>query len=193
MKEPRIDEKTRDYLRVWGRRETPTAQVTGGKVNPGTYRGLATLGWMAHQGPVPVCGVHFLVLQNQAYTPMATLSLAMPVTKKTELHINSFLHYVGWDGRVWPFDDDGGWPGKDTADAKNLRDFLMKTKMGSTLTFPAEAEKGARLITLPIVKRSAPFPLALFEPVPDDEPAPVEHLERFRDLCKDPSPFGMMN
>lgn len=198
MKEPRIDEKTREYLRLWGRPEVPTAQVTGGKVNPGTYRGLATLGWIEHRGTtvkVPVVGVHFLVLQNHSYKPMATLSLAMPVTKRTELLVNSFLHHVGWDGRVWPFDGDGGWPETSPADAEQIRIMLGKTtpKIGATLTFPAEAEQGAPLVTLPILKRNSPYPLALFEPVDDDRPAPVIHLKRFRELCQDPSPFAVLN
>jgi hypothetical protein len=195
MKEPKIDEKTRDYLRRWGRHEVPTAQITGGKVNPGTYRGLATLGWIERRGPISIVGVHFLVLQNQAYTPMATLSVAMPVTKNTELLINSFLHYVGWDGRVWPYDRDGGWPKEDSDDAKNLRDLMTKTrpKIASTLTFPSEAEGGAPLIEVPIVKRSAPFPWAPFEPVSEDRATPAEHLERFRELCQDPSPFQPPN
>jgi hypothetical protein len=115
MREMQVDEKTRDYIRNWGRSEVPTAQVTGGKVNPGTYRALATLGFVERRGPAAICCVHFLVLQNQAYTPMATLSLAMPVTKKTELHVNSFLHVLGWDGRVWPYDFDGGWPDNETS------------------------------------------------------------------------------
>jgi hypothetical protein len=193
MREMQVDEKTRDYIRNWGRSEVPTAQVTGGKVNPGTYRALATLGFVERRGPAAICCVHFLVLQNQAYTPMATLSLAMPVTKKTELHVNSFLHVLGWDGRVWPYDFDGGWPDNSPEDAEQIRIMLQKLKLGATLTFPGEAHHGVRLLDLPIVKRTSPFPLAPFEPVPEDQPAPVIHLERFRDLCKDASPFTLLN
>jgi hypothetical protein len=195
MKDQPIDEKTREYLKKWGRLEVPTAQITGGKINPGSYRGLATLGWIERRGPVPVVGVHFLLLMRIAFTPMATLSLAMPVTKNTELLINSFLHHVGWDGRVWPYDGDDGWPHKGSDDARNMLGLMMKTipRIGSTLTFPSEAGEGAPLIELPVIKRTSPYPLAPFEPVSEDKPAPVTHLARFRELCQDPFPFSLSN
>ena len=192
MKEMEIDEKTREYVRNWGRAEVPTAQVTGGKVSPGTYRALATLGFVERVGPASFCCVHFLILQNQAFKPMGTLSLAMPVTKRTELYVNSFLQLVGWDGRVWPYDGDGGWPENSPEDAENLRMMLKKINIGATLTFPADGE-GATLLELPVVKRTAPFPLAPFAPLPEDHPPPVIHLERFRELCKDASPFAALN
>lgn len=195
MKEPKVDERTREYLRKWGRPEVPTAQITGGSVNPGVYRGMVCLGFMLHQGPVSVCGVHFLVLQNHTEKAMATLSLAMPVTKNTELHVNSFLHLMGWDGRVWPFDGDGGWPENSEEDEAQIRDFLKKLRppLGSTLTFPPIPDLGSPVIQLTIPKRTAPFPFAPFEPVPEDQVAPAVHLERFRALCKDPSPFQVQN
>ena len=198
MKEPQIDEKTREYLKKWGRREVPTAQITGGDITPGTYRGLATLGWIERkQGILPVVGVHFLVLMNQSYTPKATLSLALPVTKNTELLVNSFLHYVGWDGRVWPYDGDGGWPENSEEDAEQVKVMLSRVAppIGSTLTFPSRPELGAPLITLPVLKRTAPYPWAPFEPVSEDRDAeaPVTHLTRFRELCQDSSPFEVQN
>ncbi len=195
MKEPKVDERTREYLTKWGRWEVPTAQVTGGSVNPGVYRGMVALGWMMHQGPVPVCGLHFLVLQNHTQKAMATLSLAMPVTKTTELHVNSFLHLMGWDGRVWPYDGDGGWPENSEEDAEQVREMLQKLhpRVGSTLAFPPIPDLGSPIITLTICKRSAPFPFAPFEPVPEEQDSPVVHLARFRELCKDPSPFQVPN
>jgi hypothetical protein len=195
MKEPRIDEKTREYMRLWGRGEVPTAQITGGKIEPGTYPALATLGWIERRGPVALVGVHFLMLQRQAHKAMATLSLGMPVTKRTELLVNSFLHYIGWDGRVWPYDADGGWPEKSEEDCAQIEALLAKLypKISSTLTFPSKPELGAKLIELPVLKRTAPYPLAPFEPVPESESPPVEHLDRFRELCQDPSPFQPSN
>lgn len=195
MKEPKIDERTQEFLRKWGRLEVPTAQVTGGQVAPGTFPALAALGWIERRGPVAIVGVHFLILMREVFKPMATLSLAMPVSKNTELHINSFLHLIGWDGRVWPYDGDGGWPENSEEDAAQVRALLAKLhpKVGATLTFPPIPGVGAPLLNLPILKRTAPFPLAPFEPVPEDRPAPVIHLERFRELCLDPSPFTVPN
>ncbi len=199
MKEPKVDERTREYLQKWGRLEVPTAQITGGSVNPGTYRAMACLGWIERRGPegasVPVVGVHFMLLQNQAYVPMATLSLAMPVTKNTELLINTFLHFIGWDGRVWPYDGDDDWPANSEEDEAQVRALLQKLhpKIGSTLTFPTIPGVGTPILQLPVLKRSATYPLAPFEPVPEDRTPPVTHLERFRALCRDPSPFGVPN
>ncbi len=192
MKEMKVDKKTREYLNKWGRLEVPTAQVTGGKVSPGTYRCLAVLGFIERRDVVAICCVHFLVLQHQAFTPMATLSVAMPVTKNTELLVNSFLHVVGWDGRVWPYDGDGGWPENSPEDADQLRAMLQKIRIGATFAFPADGP-GVPLLNLPIVKRSAPYPLAPFEPVADDQPAPIRHIDRFRALCQDASPFTILS
>jgi hypothetical protein len=194
MKEPKIDERTREFLRKWGRREVPTAQVTGGEVTPGTYRAMPFLAWMERRGPVALCGMHFILVHNQAWTPFGALSMAMPVSKNTELHINSFLHLVGWDGRVWPYDGDGGFPEDSPDDAAQLKEMLRKVKIRSTLTFPPTGGPGgARVLTVNVLKRSSPFPFAPFEPLPEGSDPPVVHLERFRELCKDPSPFALPN
>jgi hypothetical protein len=193
MKEMKIDDKTREYLKKWHRNEVPTAQVTGGDVTPGIYRGLACLGWFERRGPFAICGVHFVLMHNQADKAFATLSLALPVTKNTELLVNSFLHLVGWDGRVWPYDADGGWPEK-TEDEEQVRTMLdkLKPRISATLTFPPSG-RGATCLNLPVVKRSSPYPLAPFEPVPDDQETPIVHINRFRELCLDPSPFTPAN
>ena len=127
--------------------------------------------------------------------PIATLSIAMPVTKNTELHVNSFLHLLNWDASVWPYDGDRGWPENSEEDCDQVKSMLGKlsTRIGSTLTFPPTAS-GVPLLTLPVVKRSAPYHLAPFEPLPEEvETSPIVHLERFRELCRDPSPFGPLN
>jgi hypothetical protein len=195
MREMQIDKRTREYLKKWGRREVPTAQITGGKCAPGTYRCLPVLGWIERRGTVPVVGVHFLVLYHQGETVKANLSIAFPVTKLTELHVNSFLCLIGWDGRVWPYDGDKGWPEGSEEDAAQLRALLKKLgpKVGSTLTFPPKPELGAPLLNLPIVKSLSPYPLAPFEPLPEGADSPVVHLERFRALCEDCSPFDVLN
>ena len=195
MKEQKLDARTREYLRKWNPREVPTAQVTGGEVTPGVYRALPCLGWIERQGTFAVCGLHFLLLRNQEFKPIATLSIAMPVTKNTELHVNSFLHLLNWDGRVWPYDGDNGWPENSEEDCDQVKDMLGKlsTRIGSTFTFPP-TESGVPRLTLPVVKRSSPYHLAPFEPLPEEiETSPAIHLERFRELCRDPSPFGPLN
>ena len=193
MKEPKIDAKTREYLQKWTPAEVPVAEVTGGSIVPGTWRGLATLGWMEHQGQTPVCGVHFLILRNHEFKPFATLSLAMPVTKTTELHVNSFLHLIGWDGRVWPYDADGGWPENSEEDADQVQELLgkLRPRIAATLTFPPKDGLGGTLIPIHVRKKKGTFHLAPFEPLPEDADSPVIHLERFRELCRDPSPFVM--
>jgi hypothetical protein len=192
MKTPKIDERTRQYIRQWGRLEVPTAQVTGGDVTPGTYRAAPVLGWIERRGSVAIVGSHFILVRNQEYKPFGTLSIAMPVTKITELHINSFLHLLGWDGRVWPYDGDDGWPGTSPIDATNLRDMLRKVHRSSTFTFPPQ-DVGETFLNLPVVKRTAPYPLAPFYPLPEGAEPPIVHLPRFRELCRDPSPFEPLN
>jgi hypothetical protein len=191
MKEPQIDKKTRDYLKKWGRREVPTAQVTGGSLTPGQFRGFATLGWIESQGVFPVVGIRFLVIGREGFKPLATVSVALPVTKNTELLINGFLHYVGWDGRVWPSDGDGGWPDTSKEDPEQIKIMLQRVipPIGSTFTFPPPT----KIIPIPILKRTAPYPWAPFEPVPEEESTPVDHLARFRALCMDPSPFAVLS
>lgn len=198
MKEPKIDEKTRDYLKKWGRREVPTAQVQGGTIAPGMHQGFAAVGWIERrQGIMPFVGVHFMVLtkNTQEPKPLGTLSLGLPVTKTTELLVNSFLHYLGWDGRVWPFDEDGGWPTESKLDAAQIRIMLSRVSppVGSTLTFPSDPEKGMKVVPIPVFKRHSPYPWAPFEPVPEEEGAPAVHLARFRELCQDPYQFAVQN
>lgn len=188
----RPDATTRELLRAWGPREVPLVQVTGGEIKPGTYRALATLGWIERRGPWAIVGVNMIVLNNNEDKPRGAVTLGLPVTKRTELYVNGFLCRLGWDGRVWPHDDDGGWPEK-TDDEASLRDLMKKSnRMGSTLCFPSHPERGVPIIKLPILKRSAPFNWAPFEPAELETP-PAAVLDRFRKLCEDPSPFVIQN
>ena len=189
-----IDKKTLEYLNRWGRHEVPTAQVTTEtNLSPGTHRWMATIGWMFRKDFEPFCCIQFLLISPVTFSPIGCISLSMPVTKRTELYVNTFLHVAGWDGRVWPYDGDGGWP-YDSEDAAELREMLNEgtPKLGSTLTFPPKTN-GSVVLSLPIHDMSKPFPLAPFMPVPKGHQDPVENLDRFRALCKDPSPFSLPN
>jgi hypothetical protein len=200
-----IDKKTLEYLNRWGRHEVPTAQVVGRnpkeKLTPGIHQWAAAIGWMFRKDLEPVCCIQFLILAPESFSILASVSLSMPVTKRTELYVNSFLHVVGWDGRVWPHDGDKGWP-NGSEDARQVRDLLNKgnPKLGSTLTFPPRISSSlgtssSIILHLPISNVSKPFPIAPFVPVlvPEGQQAPVENLKRFRALCKDPSPFSLPN
>lgn len=188
-KSDRPDSLTRAFLKTWGPNEVPTAQITGGSVNPGTYRCMAVLGWVEKRAVWPVVALHTLVLRNVEYKPIATLTIVMPVTPKTELYVNALLQTFGWDGRVWPYDDDKGWPEGTGADEENLKKLLKQTAMSATLCFPSDTKDGAAVINIPIAKASSPFPLAPFQEVD----SPPVHLERLRALCKDPSAFVRLN
>lgn len=195
VKEPKLDEKTRELLRLWGPREVPTAQVTGGEITPGTYRALPTLGWIERRSPFVVLGVQLIILHNQEEKSRAAVTLGLPITKRSELLVNAFLRRLNWDGRVWPHDDDQGWP-VGTSDEEQLRQLLKKARIiGATLCFPADPVRGATILTIPILKRSSPFNWAPFEELDlDSETTPaVAHLDRFRQLCKDPTPFLPLN
>ena len=198
MKPLKIDSKTREFLRQWSPFEVPTAQVTGGKVpNQGTYRALPVLGGMGFQdtalGRISVGGVHFLLLRRFNDSPFATLSLAMPVTRNTELYINSFLHLLGWDGRVWPTDQtEAEWPNTDPAEVEQLVILMRNARMGATLTFPPSGP-GVPVLEVPVYKLHSPYQVAPFEPLPEGAESPVVHLARFRELARDPTIFEIPN
>lgn len=197
MKPPKIDAKTREFLRRWSPFEVPTAQVTGGRVpNPGTYRALPVLGGMGFQdtalGRITVCGVHFILIRKYNDSPFATLSLGMPITKNTELHVNAFLHLLGWDGRVWPTEQSSEWPDNNPDEVEQLVILMRNARMGATLTFPPTGP-GVPVLEIPVYKCHSPFQVAPFESLPDGAESPVVHLARFRELAKDPTIFEIPN
>lgn len=181
---PPLDSKTREFLRSWGRHEMPSAQVTGGSVAPGYYRAFAVLGWIEQRNVFPVVGVQTILLRNQEDRNHGALTLGLPVTPKTELYVNALLQSFGWDGRVWPYDNDQAWP-EGTADEPQVMGLLKKVGLGSTLAFPPNAERGIPTLRIHIAKRQGVFPLAPFEEID----SPPVHLERFRELVRDHSIF----
>jgi hypothetical protein len=184
------DATTREFTRLWGAREIPTAQVTGGNITPGNYRAMATLGWMEKRGPFAVVGVHLIILRNLEYVTIGAVTVGLPVTTRNELFVNSFLVRLGWDGRVWPYDDDKGWP-DGTDDEPQIRQLMQQAGgMAATLCFAPNKDQGGGvpIIPIPILKRHGPFPWAPFEG--GDMPSPpAATFQRFKALCNDPSPF----
>jgi hypothetical protein len=183
------DERTQEYIKAWGRKDVPTALVTNGKVRSGTHPAFVLLGWVrkppeklvprAAQWPVII--LRLALLNKPRTKSIGGLLMTMPFNPKTERHVCSLMQDFGWDGRVWPHEDDG-WPSK-TTEEEPLINLLKKEKLGATFTFPSDPEKGIIALPVPVKKRRGPFALALFnEVVP-------KHLETLRVFASDPKPF----
>ena len=181
---PKYDRKTRKFMERWGRREVPTAQVAGDAIKPGDYQAFALLGWVEAKDGAAIVGLQMAVLKMEPLTIMGHVTLGMPVTPKTELHVNALLQSLGWDGRIWPYQDHG-WPEGTGEDEIQLVSLIMQAKLGCSLTFVPQ-EEGPTMIPLYVAKSRDPFPLAPFELEVTEEP---KHLEVLRDLIDDPSPF----
>ena len=180
------DTKTRKFIADWGRREVPTAQVAAGSsIKPGDYRAFAILGWVEKHAGAAIVGLQMVVIQEQPFKNKGILTLGCPITPKTDLYVNALLQTLGWDGRVWPYKDHG-WP-EGTDDEAQVVALVNQAKLGCTLTFAPDPEKGmVPMIPVHIAKSKEPFPLAPFEEID----SPPVHLEAFRALIADPSPFA---
>lgn len=183
MATPKLDEHTRKYLKEWGAAQMPTGQVVGGDMRPGYYRAFAVLGWIEKRKPWPVVGLQTIALRMNEDKHVGAVSLGLPVSPKTELYVNALLQTFGWDGRVWPYDNDGQWPEK-TAEEEQVQGLLRKVNLLSTLTFPS-TEQGIPSVRFYVAKSKGVFPIAPLEEIN----SPPVHLERFRALVEDPSPF----
>lgn len=181
----KTDSKTRKFMERWGRREVPTAQVAGEPIKPGDYGAFALLGWVEAKDGTAIVGLQMAVLKEDPLTNMGLITIGMPVTPKTELHVNALLQSLGWDGRVWPYKDHG-WP-EGTDDEQQVVALVSQAELGCTLTFVPDPEQGAPMIPIHITKSRDPFPLAPFELEITEQP---QHLEALRDLIDDPSPFA---
>ena len=193
MKPLKLDAQTRDYLTRWNKWEVPTAKITDGKVpGQGVYTSLPLLGWFEHQetpiGKMAVCSLSLNIMIPKSHKMVGVMTLAMPVTKNTELHVNTLLCYLGWDGRVWPNDDTDKWPSHSVEDVDLVKYLLAKTGLGSTLTFPPQ-EEGHRALQLPIYKIHSAYQVAPWHPLPPEDDSPAKTLGRFRELAQDPTLF----
>jgi len=179
-----IDPEVREFMRTLTPYEAPTAKVTGGKVRPGTYRSLAVLGWIERRKSWPVAGIQTILLRPKEDTHVGAVTIALPITPKTERFVNALLQMYGWDGRAWPHEDDKLWP-EGTDDEPQVTALMAKIGLGATLTFPPHPEMGAPSVPLHVPKSNGFFPYA---PVSEFNSPPV-HLEKLRAFAMDPSPF----
>jgi len=132
-----------------------------------------------------ICGLQMVVIKEEPLTNMGILTLGMPVTEKTEAHVVGFLEDLGWDGRVWPFNDHD-WP-EGTEDELQVVQLCKQAQLGCTMTF-RPGDEGAPSVPIRVSKSREAYPLAPFrEEVVEGE---LKHLAAFRALVTDPSPFA---
>lgn len=181
--EVKLDPKTQEFIRSWGKPEMPTAQVVHGRVSIGEYPTFALLGWV-EQRPHgwPVVGLRVSVLEDESKV-IGGMTLGLPLSPKTEYQVCCLLEDFGWDGRVWPYRDHG-WPegGEDEA---GLLGLLRTAKLGATLTFPPHPEFGTPTVKLPVFHSKKPFLVAPF----GDGPVVPRYIFQLRDLAANPTPF----
>jgi len=161
----------------------PTAQVSHGSPYLGQHHAFALLGWVEQRSNGwPVVGLQMTLLQMDLQTVAGGLTMGLPLTPETERRVCCFLEDLGWDGRVWPYQD-SGWP-EGTEDELGLLQLLRTAKLGATLTFPPQLQ-GTPTISIPIKHRKKSFQVVPFGP-PNQAP---RHLETLRTLASNPKPF----
>ena len=177
------DPQTIEFTRAWGVKDVPTATVSNGTVRPGTYPAFALLAWVEQRkASWPVVGLQLTLLRHDMTSTIGGLTMGLPLTPKSERHVCCLLQDLGWDGRVWPYKDHG-WP-EDTPEGDGLLRLLRAAKLGATLTFPHDSEKGTPTVSFPVLKRSGTFSVAPF----GEEIVP-RHLDALRTLAANPTPF----
>lgn len=175
------DRLTKQYLKAWGKKDTPTGYITDGDVRPGQYQGLALVGWTLerpNRWPVVILRLALLKSNNQSHGGML---LSMPFTPKTERHVCGLVEGLGWDGRVWPYKDHG-WP-EGTDQEEPMLTLLKSIDIGATLTFPPSGE-GSPTVKVNVAQRAGVFSTAPFYGT-----AMPKLLQDLRELAADPSPF----
>lgn len=184
MKMSAMDPKAREILRTWGQNETPTGLVTGGRIPQGEYRVLPILGWVEKKpNDLPRVGIQTIALRMNEDVHVGAITIGLPISERTERHAATLLQTMGWDGRLWPYDNDKKWP-EGTTDEDQVNGLLKRLGLSSTMTFPSDSEQGARASRILVTKSNGPFAIA---PTEIDEHPPL--LERLRGLVGDPSVF----
>lgn len=177
-----MDKRTRDFLKLWGPQEMPTATVSNGVIRPGTYPAFAMLGWVeSGPGGWPSIGLLLALRRSEVSRQAGTLTMGLPLCPKTERHVCGLLQDLGWDGRVWPYKDHG-WP-EGTADEQPLLQLMKNGKIGATFTFPSDPDKGVPVIPVHVAKIRDTFHTAPFS-----ETLP-RYLDELRAYGTDPAPF----
>lgn len=177
------DLQTQEYIRAWGIKDVPTAHVEHGKIPMGSHPAFALLGWVEQRKVGwPVVGLRLTVLTRELDKAIGALTMGLPLTPKSERHVCCFLQDLGWDGRVWPYKDHG-WP-EGTEEESALVSLLRTAKLGATLTFPSDPEKGTPTVKVPVTKRASTYSVAPFGDV-----IVPKHLETLRSLAANPTPF----
>jgi len=175
--------RTQDFIRQWGLRDVPTAEVAHGKLPLGEYPMFALLAWVQQRKATwPVVGLQLSVLNKESDRVVGGLTMGLPLTPSSERHVCRLLEELGWDGRVWPYKDHE-WP-EGTEDEKGLLSLLRTAKLGATLTFPPHPE-GTPTVMIPVLKRSGVYSVAPFL----EGPVMPRHLEALRSLAANPTPF----
>lgn len=178
------DQQTEEYIKAWGAKEVPIALVRSGRIQPGHYRCFPVFGWVKQrQADWPVVGVHLAILPLNAEKTIGALSMDLPLTPKTERNVCAFLQDLCWDGRVWPYKDHG-WP-EGTEEEQDLLKLLRTVKLGATMTFPTDPEKGTRIVRIPVLHGKKKFHVA---PFGTEVPVP-RFMDELRDLAANPHPF----
>jgi hypothetical protein len=176
------DSKTKAFVKLWGSGDVPTAQVSHGSLRPGTYPAFALLGWLEARKGWPIVGLRLALVPEHQRTEQTGLTMGLVVSPKTERHVCSLLQDLGWDGRVWPYKDHG-WP-EGTQDETPMLGLLKTAKLGATLVFRPDPEKGVPTVPIWVGRRNGPFLTAPF-----GEITTVKYLEELRALATDQTPF----
>jgi hypothetical protein len=170
----------------WGH-DPPTGLVIRGNVRSGYHPAFVLLGWVeARKNRWPVIILNLAVLSKALTKSIGNVLLSLPFTPNTERRICVLLQDFGWDGRVWPYKDEG-WP-SGTSDESQLLEMLKREKLGATLTFPSDPENGAVVRRVPVKKRKGAYPIAVFTDWDNSDTLP-KYLESLRGLVANPSPF----
>jgi len=175
--------KTQEFIHQWGARDVPVAETAYGRVPVGEHSMFALLAWVQQRRDTwPIVGVRLAVLNKQKDKAIDGLTMGMPLTPNSERHVCRFLEELGWDGRVWPYQDHG-WP-EGTDHEQEFLNLLRTSRLGATLTFPSRPE-GCPAVMVPVLKRSGTYTVAPFS----DGPVVPRHLETLRTLAANPKPF----
>lgn len=176
-------------------KRTPPEQVAQAIVSnldlkPGPFRMLPLMACIRHNesGPLPYLMVFAGVLRNYQDEHQGSLSWRVPLNDQTVPTATRLLGAMGWDGRVWP--DERGWPDDVEQEASGLRVIMEESRLGQTLVFPPDAERGSRVLPFLLSRsRGRGFVLPVEYSLPEDAEVRPELEARLRALMQTPELF----